>query len=331
VTARRWFRSIAALTIVAAPVVAPTPALAAPLPIGQCTTSSGVVLAVDFSRWGGPLLRSCGTTPTTGYQLLNQGGWRTTGTQHDGPAFICRIGYAGHQGGTQYPTAADEKCALTPPASAYWSYWHADPGQNTWVYSQLGAMSYKPKPGSVDLWIFGATDIGGTQGRPTVSPDRVRARNSTPVGATTTAPPPGAPTPAQPGGGKPSAAGNPPAPGDPGLGNPPPGDPGLGNPPPGDPGLGNPPPGLPPPGASASVPVGGTPTPSVSPTPSPEAVVLSGSPSATPDGPRILDASPTTTAARQDTGSALPALITVGLLAVLALVGGVVGWRRRRT
>ncbi len=35
-------------------------------------------------------------------------------------------------------------------------------------------------------------------------------------------------------------------------------------------------------------------------------------------------------AARQDTGSALPALITVGLLALLALAGGVVGWRRRR-
>ncbi|WFE53157.1 LPXTG cell wall anchor domain-containing protein [Micromonospora sp. WMMD1155] len=310
-TARRWLRSIAALTIVAAPVVAPTPTLAAPLPIGQCTTSSGVILAVDFSRWGGPLLRSCGTTPTTGYQLLNQGGWRTTGTQHDGPAFICRIGYAGHQGGTQYPTPADEKCALTPPASAYWSYWHADPGQNTWVYSQLGAMSYKPKPGSVDLWIFGATDIGGTQGRPTVSPDSVRARNSTPIGVATTAPPAGAPTPAQPAGGNPPAAGNPPTPGDPGVGPPPPG--------------------LPPTGAPASVPMGGTPTPLASPTTSPTAGVPSGPPAATPDGPRILDAAPTATAAREDTGSALPALITVGLLAVLVLVGGVLGWRRRRT
>ena len=85
-TARRWRRSIVALTIVGALAVTPAPALADALPIGQCTTSSGVILAVDFSRWGGPLLRSCGTTPTTGYQLLNQGGWRTTGTQHDGPA-----------------------------------------------------------------------------------------------------------------------------------------------------------------------------------------------------------------------------------------------------
>lgn len=167
--------------VLGAAVAGAGPAAAAPLPIGRCTTSSGVVLAVDFSHWGGPLLRSCGTTPTTGYELLNQGGWQTTGTAHDGPAFICRIGYGGHQGGKQYPTPAQDSCVLTPPATAYWSYWHADPGQNSWTYSQLGAMSYHPKPGSVDLWIFGATNIQGTQGRPTFSPDTVRARNTAPT------------------------------------------------------------------------------------------------------------------------------------------------------
>ncbi|WP_130401624.1 LPXTG cell wall anchor domain-containing protein [Micromonospora violae] len=313
-TARRWLPSVVALSIVAVVAGTPAPALADPLPIGQCTTSSGVILAVDFSKWGGPLLRSCGTTPTTGYQLLNQGGWRTTGTQHDGPAFICRIGYAGHQGGTQYPTPATERCGLTPPASAYWSYWHADPGQNTWVYSQLGAMSYKPKPGSVDLWIFGATDIGGTEGRPRFSPDSVRARNGKPTGTATTAPPPAAPTPAQPGSGNPPGAGN---------------LPGAGNPPPVDPGVGNPPPGLPPAGAPTLGPISGTPTPSVGET-TPAAGGPPLPPSATADGPRVLDAEPTATAARQDTGSARPALITVGLLALLALAGGVVGWRRRR-
>lgn len=113
---------------------------------------------------------------------MNQGGWRTTGTGHDGPAFICRIGYSGHQGGRQYPTPQQDDCVLTPPASAYWSYWHADPGQKTWTYSQLGAMLYKPKPGSVDLWIFGGTNIEGTQGRPTVTPDQLRAKNTRPTG-----------------------------------------------------------------------------------------------------------------------------------------------------
>ncbi|MEV5985244.1 hypothetical protein AB0L85_09510 [Streptomyces sp. NPDC052051] len=157
-------------------------AVADPQAMGRCTTTSGVVLAVDFSHWGGPIYRSCGTTPTTGYELLNQGGWRTTGTGHDGPAFICRIGYSGYQGGKQFPTAAQDDCVLTPPASAYWSYWHADPGASNWEYSQLGAMLYKPKPGSVDLWIFGGTNLEGTKGRPKVTPDQLRAHNTAPSG-----------------------------------------------------------------------------------------------------------------------------------------------------
>ncbi|MFJ4183783.1 hypothetical protein [Kitasatospora sp. NPDC089509] len=162
-----------------------TPAAAAPLPLDQCTTTSGVILAIDFSKWGGPVLRSCGTTPTTGYELLNQGGWHTTGTGHDGPAFICRIGFSGYLGGKQYPTADQEKCVLTPPAKAYWSYWHADPGDTDWSYSQLGAMSYHPNPGSVDLWIFGETNDALTIGRPTIPVDSLRAHNTAPGGSTT--------------------------------------------------------------------------------------------------------------------------------------------------
>ncbi|MFD8912356.1 hypothetical protein [Streptomyces sp. NPDC059575] len=174
---------VAALGLTAALLTTTVPAAhAAPQAMGRCTTTSGVVLAVDFSHWGGPVLRSCGTTPTTGYELLNQGGWQTTGTGHDGPAFICRIGYGGYQGGRQYPTFADDGCVLTPPASAYWSYWHADPGAKDWTYSQLGAMLYRPKPGSVDLWIFGGTNIEGTRGRPQVSPDQLRAHNTAPQG-----------------------------------------------------------------------------------------------------------------------------------------------------
>ncbi|OPF76020.1 hypothetical protein VT50_0224210 [Streptomyces antioxidans] len=179
-------RVAAALGLTAAALgVTAAPAAAAPQPMGRCTTTSGVVLAVDFSDWGGPLFRSCGTAPTTGYELLNQGGWRTTGTGHDGPAFICRIGYSGYKNGKQYPTPGEDDCVLTPPASAYWSYWHADPGTNDWQYSQLGAMLYKPKPGSVDLWIFGGTNIEGTEGRPTVTPDQLRAHNTRPQGGGT--------------------------------------------------------------------------------------------------------------------------------------------------
>jgi hypothetical protein len=160
-------------------------ASASALPIGDCTTTSGVVVAVDFANWGGPLLRSCGTTPTTGYDLLNQGGWQTAGDEHDGPGFICRIGYSGYDGGTMFPTAAEQACVLTPPASAYWAFWQAGPGQASWSYSQDGAMGADPAPGSVELWMFGGTNLGGTSGSavPTFSPDSVRALNSAPVGA----------------------------------------------------------------------------------------------------------------------------------------------------
>lgn len=183
-TAHRWPAGAAALGLASLALTAAAgPAAATAEPVGACTSTSGVILAVDFSPWGGPLLRACGSTPTTGYQLLNQGGWHSQGDNHNGPAFVCRISYSGYHGGAAYPTASQDPCIVTPPASAYWSYWHADPGQDTWSYSQLGAMSYHPEPGSVDLWVFGGTNIAGTTGSavPSFSPDALRALNTFPV------------------------------------------------------------------------------------------------------------------------------------------------------
>ncbi|MFD9611219.1 hypothetical protein ACFWWS_17850 [Streptomyces sp. NPDC059083] len=293
---------------VAALAATATPAGAAPQPMGQCTTSSGAVLAVDFSHWGGPIYRSCGTTPTTGYELLNQGGWRTTGTGHDGPAFICRIGYSGHQGGKQYPTPQQDDCVLTPPASAYWSYWHADAGQNTWQYSQLGAMLYKPRPGSVDLWIFGGTNIEGTEGRPTVTPDQLRAKNTRPTG--------GGPVPRD----IRSAAPLPP-----GVDT----GPAPENPPPADPTT------PPPPSPSRSVTASPTPSKSPSPTPStppksafPTPSATTGSPAVAAPGPKVVDAAPAADAAH-DVGSWVPAVVT-GVLGLLIGAAAVFAAKRRR-
>ena len=160
------------------------PAFASAEPVGDCTTTAGVIVAVDFAHWGGPVLRACGSTPTTAYTLLNQGGWHTSGDEHDGPAFVCRIGYAGYQGGTQYPTAAQEACVLTPPSTAYWAFWYAGPGQDGWTYSPTGAMGTNPVPGSVELWTFGGTTSGGTSGSavPSASPGSLRATNASPAG-----------------------------------------------------------------------------------------------------------------------------------------------------
>ncbi|WP_326586253.1 hypothetical protein [Streptomyces sp. NBC_01294] len=290
--------SVLGLTVAAFAATA-GPAGAAPQPMGQCTTSSGVVLAVDFSHWGGPVYRSCGTAPTTGYELLNQGGWATTGTGHDGPAFICRIGYSGHQGGKQYPTPQQDDCVLTPPASAYWSYWHANPGQNTWEYSQLGAMLYKPKPGSVDLWIFGGTNIEGTEGKPTVTPDQLRAKNTRPTGGPapkdtrTAAPlPPSVNT-----GPKPE------------------------NPPP--------PTTAPGPTASESPSASASPSESVSPTPSAPPSSSAPAEAAPAPGPAVVDAAPAADT-QHDAGSYLPAVATGALVLLIGAAAVFAAKRRRR-
>jgi hypothetical protein len=180
VIARPAGLALATLALLAPGLALAGPALAAAEPMGHCTTTSGVVVAVDFAHFGGPVLRACGSTPATAYDLLNQGGWHTTGTEHDGPGFICRIGYAGFDGGTQYPTTSQQSCVLTPPASAYWAFWYANRGQSTWTYSQAGAMSTTAEPGSVELWVFGGTNDGGTSGsaRPDVSPGSLRATNT---------------------------------------------------------------------------------------------------------------------------------------------------------
>jgi hypothetical protein len=177
-TRRPWYSlPVLAISLLTVTVLRPVPAAsAAARPVSDCTSTSGATLVVDFAHWGGPLLRACGSTPTTGFALLNQGGWHTAGTVHDGPGFVCRIGYAGFRHGTQYPTPDQEACVNTPPVSAYWTYWEAGPGQDTWSYSQVGAMVYRAPPGSVSLWIFGGTNVSGSSGsaRPAFSPASLR-------------------------------------------------------------------------------------------------------------------------------------------------------------
>ncbi|MCX2968543.1 MULTISPECIES: prenyltransferase/squalene oxidase repeat-containing protein [Streptomyces] len=147
----------------------------APFASGQeCTADTGAFVAVDFGPFGGDVVSGCDPAPTTGYALLHAGGFTTAGTEHDGPAFVCRIGHPSIDSGTQYPTPREEPCVRTPPASAYWSYWVAAPGETEWTYSRHGAMDRTPRPGDVDAWVFGGTGVGGTNGRPSFSPEDVR-------------------------------------------------------------------------------------------------------------------------------------------------------------
>jgi hypothetical protein len=167
-------RMLLALPCLAVPIL--TAAVSTPAaadPISHCTTTSGVVVVVDFRHFGGAVDRGCGATPTTGYDALHHAGFTTAGDDQDGPAFVCRI--------DDTPSPAQQSCARTPPTSASWSYWHADAGQNSWSFAELGAMSTHPGPGSVDAWVYGSTVDGGQHGEPSFSPASVRAKGPNPT------------------------------------------------------------------------------------------------------------------------------------------------------
>lgn len=312
---RRLLTGLGATVLLAgAGLLGAVPAAAGALPLNQCTTSSGAIVAVDLGHWGGPIVRGCGSTPTTGWQLLNQGGFQTTGTQHDGRGFICRISY----NGSAYPTPAQDACVNTPPATAYWSYWHANPGDSGWSYSQDGAQSYSPHPGSVDLWTFGA---GGSPG---VSPDALRAHNSSPGGSS----PAPAPHSSAPGGGGSSGSGS----GSGGSGSGGSGSGGSGS---GSSGGGTGAGGL----AGATVgslsplrSAGGSKAvakPSRS-TATSSTAASSGTASSSPSSSNsIVNADPAARPRHHSSGSAIASLITAVLVLLLGSTAAVVGWHRR--
>ncbi len=141
--------------------------------------SSGVIVAADFATWGGNINSVCDPTlPPNAADALVTTGFDPVGVaSYGGLAFICQI--AG------YPQGED--CNTTPPGNAYWSFWYADAGENSWTYSQLGAESLHPVAGSVEAWVFGGGSGGGQPAIP--SPETVRADTtdiSSPTTTTTT-------------------------------------------------------------------------------------------------------------------------------------------------
>lgn len=164
-------------------------------PLSDCTPHRGTVVAVDFAHWAGPIVRGCGIDQPTGYALLHAAGFTTAGDAHDGAAFMCRLGNQAFDGGTMHPTPSEDPCIDTPSTAAYWSYWLAPAGRNTWTYSPIGPMGDVPKPGEVELWMFGSTNVAGTRGSgvPKFPPSRLRAPNRAPP--THTSPTPSSATP----------------------------------------------------------------------------------------------------------------------------------------
>lgn len=155
--------------------------------LSACTTTSGVLVAVDFSHFGGSVDLGCAAgSPGNGLDAMHRAGFLTAGDEQDGDAYVCRIGVAQEGPGSERPTPAEDPCVSTPPATAYWSLWVADAGQKSWDYSQFGATSYTPPPGSIEGWSFGP----GRQ--PGMTPAQVRAEASASTASSsssTTAPP----------------------------------------------------------------------------------------------------------------------------------------------
>lgn len=109
---------------------------------GYCKNSDGVTVVVDFQDLGGGTVVRCAHgSQSTGLSALKNAGFKITGTNRWGDAFICRI--------EGKPGADDEPCIDTPPTSAYWSYWHSSNG-GSWKYSDSGVTNRTPPKGSFE-------------------------------------------------------------------------------------------------------------------------------------------------------------------------------------
>ncbi len=114
-----------------------------------CEGTAGVTVVADFTALGGDVQVRCAPgDPDSGLAALTGAGFSYTFASRQ-PGFVCRI--------DGQPTADKDKCVNTSPADASWGYWHAARG-GRWQYSNEGAGTYDPPPGSVEGWAFGAKD-----------------------------------------------------------------------------------------------------------------------------------------------------------------------------
>ncbi|NLU79260.1 hypothetical protein HCA58_12900 [Micromonospora sp. HNM0581] len=174
--------AVSALALVAVSVLTgPVPA-AATGNAGYCPDAGGVTVVVDFKELGGGTVVRCAPgDQATGLAALKNAGFQIAGTLRWGEGFICRI--------EGKPSASAERCIDTPPASAYWSYWHA-PNGGSWTYSDKGVLNRRPPPGSFEGWSFSVNRNADDAPRPGAAPARpAPPPRTTPAAPPRTAPP----------------------------------------------------------------------------------------------------------------------------------------------
>lgn len=131
----------------------------------QAATCAGVWVVVDYGSLGGGVSNRCATSHSTGVAALRNSGFAPTVEE----GFVLKL--------TGKPASPDIQ-------KAYWSYWQATKqgdGYGAWRYSNLGAGSYKPKPGDAEGWHY-VTISGGN--RPPGAKPPVAAPEPTPTTTT---------------------------------------------------------------------------------------------------------------------------------------------------
>ena len=185
--------SVAVIAPAAAGAVDPTKGYA-----GICTgvdALTGVTVVIDFQELDGnggtaaPTITRCSPnaspgTARTGIKALQDAGIAIAGTAQWGLGFVCRL--------ENRPSATEsiprtsnptykEACVQTPPAEAYWSYWHADGAGTTWTYSSYGALNRNVVPGGFEGWSFSLNKTASTNPVPGVTPRNPAVGAATPA------------------------------------------------------------------------------------------------------------------------------------------------------
>ncbi|HSF26269.1 MAG TPA: hypothetical protein VLC50_02000 [Actinomycetes bacterium] len=126
------------LPLAAAPVAA--------APAAACPGGAGVTVVVDFGQHGGTAVRCAAGDPASASEALDDADFDQARVQRQ-PAFLCRI--------DGVPSAKQDACVVTPPATAYWALWTAARG-GSWKFAPVGVDLVDPEPGSVVGFAFGA-------------------------------------------------------------------------------------------------------------------------------------------------------------------------------
>ncbi len=131
-------RYLTLLVLPFAALVVPASAQAA-----ACSGTTGVTVVVQFPDNHTEIGCDPGN-PSTGFGALTGAGFQLTYVNNS--AFLCRVD----------GQPSSDQCQRTPPADAYWGYFHAQRG-GSWSYSNEGGGSYDPSPGTVEGWRFQTT------------------------------------------------------------------------------------------------------------------------------------------------------------------------------